>query len=237
MKKTPDIFGLAFADFMDGKQDGVIEVHTDIAELEELPVSYFFRQYQQMPVWERMVLDQCRGPVLDVGAGAGSHSLVLQQRGMDVTAIDLSEGAVRTMISRGLDKAYCQDFFAFDQESFETILFLMNGAGMAGSIDGLKDLMAHARQLIKPEGVIYIESSDLLYLFVEEDGSALIPFGDKYYGEIQYQLVYGKARGKPFPWLFVDSDNLEDAARDAGLQTEIIFRSENHNYMAALTPL
>ncbi len=232
-----DIFGLAFADYLDGARNGIIEVHTDISEAEELPVAYFFRAYNNMPEWEKMVLDACKGPVLDVGAGAGSHSLELQSRGLDVTAIDLSAGAVKTMLDRGVSNALCQDFFTFAQGEFRSILLLMNGAGMAGSLSGLGNLLIHARKLLAADGTIYLESSDLLYLFEEEDGSALIPFGDKYYGEIQYQLVYKKTRGFPFPWLFVDSDNLEAIAHGAGLKTRILFRSENHNYMAALTAL
>lgn len=230
----PDIFGLAFNDYRKGNTDKSIRVEIDISEAEELPVAYFFRSFEQMPEWEQKTLSACQGRVLDVGAGAGSHSLYLQEKGLDVTAIDLSPGAVACMIERGLKQVSAANFFQFEDGRFDTILFLMNGAGMAEKIDKLPGLLKRAASMLTPRGVIYIESTDLLYMFEDDDGSVMIDLAGAYYGEITYHLSYGKAKGAPFPWLFVDYENLADAANGSGLSCELFYRGDTDNYVACL---
>ena len=229
-----DIFGKAFRDFMGGDTQASIRVHLDVTEPDDLPVAYFFRTYQEMPQWEKIALDACQGKVLDAGAGAGSHALELQRRGMDVVAIDLSPGAVEVMKARGVNKAICQDFFAFGEKGFDTLLFLMNGVGMAATLEGLQRLFSFARRFLNPGGQILVESTDLIYIFEEEDGSYSIPLGDQYYGEVVFQLEYKGRKGKPFHWLFVDPDNLADAAEKEGFSVEFLYLGEDHNYIARL---
>ncbi|MFW6224478.1 MAG: class I SAM-dependent methyltransferase [Bacteroidota bacterium] len=234
MTHSADIFGLAFHDYLEGHTRENILVDMNITDTELLPVSYFFRDYEQMPEWEQQTLDVCRGTVLDVGAGAGSHALSLKQKGIDVTAIDVSPGAVACMQKRGITKALVKDFFEFQEENYDTILFLMNGAGMAKTLDKLKDLLLHAASLLTPQGNIYLESTDLLYMFEEDDGSVLIDLAGDYYGEIVYQLQYKQYKGEPFKWLFVDYGNLSNVASLAGLNCELFYRGENDNYIARL---
>ena len=234
---APDIFGLAFKDYIAGKKDGKISVHTKLTgftELDELPAAYFFRDFSSMPKWEQLALEHCKGVVLDVGAGAGAHALELQNRGMDVYAIDISAGAVKIMQERGVKQVFCSDIKKLSGLKFNTLLFLMNGIGMAKHLNGLKELLLHAAGLLVPGGVILLESTDIIYMFKEEDGSILIPLGEKYYGEITYRLSYNGHEGESFPWLFVDFDNLQGIAGECGFSAEILFRGENHNYLAAL---
>lgn len=229
-----DIFGKAFRDFLDGDTRAHLIVHLDITESDELPVSYFFRDFDDMPAWEQLALSHCRGRVLDAGAGAGAHALALQQRGYDVVAIDLSAGAAEIMKERGVKNAFCKDFFQLSEAGFDTLLLLMNGAGMAGDLQGLRKLLNHARTLLNPGGQILLESTDLIYLFEEEDGSYLLPMRENYYGEVFYQLEYKGRKGKPFPWLFVDPDNLAEAAEKEGFSMELLFVGETNNFLARL---
>jgi SAM-dependent methyltransferase len=229
-----DIFGMAFHDFMEGEEKEVILVHTDITETEELPVAYFFRGYDVMPRWEQLALDTCKGRVLDVGAGAGSHALLLQERGHDITAIDISKGGVDVMKRRGIKNALHQDFFHFAGQGFDTILLLMNGLGMAETLPGLERVFKHAARLLNPGGCILLESTDLMYMFEEEDGSYLLPMQERYYGEISYQLEYRGRKGRPFPWLFADFDNMAEAALRCGFEVELLYSGESHNYLAKL---
>lgn len=233
-----DIFGMAFRDYLDGKTTGVLEIKTNLSETETLPVSYFFRSYGDMPRWEQQVMDQCGGRVLDAGAGAGCHALELQQRGLDVTAVDISEGAAKAMRRRGVRKVINGDFFSIGpgDAGFDTILFLMNGAGMAGSLDRLGVLLQKAAGLLRPGGTIYLESTDLMYMYMEEDGSVMLPMGANYYGEIEYVIRYQGQSTPPFPWLFVDPDNLAGVASRCGLTTEVICQGNDHNYVATLKP-
>jgi SAM-dependent methyltransferase len=235
MNKTLDIFGLAFSDYLKGQTHENIIVDVNIGELEQLPVSYFFRDYPQMPQWEQMVLDACCGKVLDVGAGAGSHALYLQQKGLEVHSIDISPGAVACMHARGVRHAAVQDYFGMSEGNYDTILFLMNGAGMAQKLDNLGGLLENAAKLLTPGGAIFLESTDLLYMYEDEDGSAMIDLAGDYYGEIEYRLQYKDVVGESFPWLFVDYENLSHIASLSDLDCELFFSGETDNYIARLT--
>jgi SAM-dependent methyltransferase len=235
MDKDKDIFGVAFRDFLDGDVNGIINIETDVSGIEELPVMYFFRGAEELPDWERLALELCNGRILDCGAGAGSHALILQEKGLDVVAIDISQGAVEIMECRGVKKAICADFHKFsDDNLFDTIVFLMNGIGLAGSIDGLKNTFEHCKKLLKPGGQVILESSDLIYLNEDADGSFYINLSGKYYGEVEYKLSYKDIKGKKFQWLYVDYENMADIASDCGFKPELIYEGDNYNYLALL---
>lgn len=234
MTQENDIFGLAFSDYLAGNTTENILVDINISETEELPAAYFFRDYKQMPEWEKKVLKVCKGKILDVGAGAGSHALYLQNKGHDVTAIDVSPGGVACMKQRGIEKALLQDFYTLPEGKYDTILFLMNGAGMARTIDNLATLLRHAAGLLAKGGNIYLESTDLLYMYEDEDGSVMIDLAGKYYGEIIYQLQYKDNIGEPFPWLFVDFENLCHIAELESLHCDAFYRGVNDNFIARL---
>lgn len=234
MSYHPDIFGLAFRDYLDGQTDENIIVNIDFGEPEVLPVSYFFRPFTMMPFYERKVLRVCTGKVLDVGAGAGSHGLYLQKKGLDVTAIDISQGGVECMKRRGMNNAVKADILKFKDGTYDTILFLMNGIGMAQTLSKLYSLLQHVSALLSSGGNIFIESTDLAYLYEEDDGSVMINLAAKYYGETTYRLTYKGISGKPFPWLFVDFDNLCNISARAGLKCEMFYRGKTGNYIAVL---
>ncbi len=139
------------------------------------------------------------------------------------------------MLRRGVKNAFEEDFFSLNNKKFDTILFLMNGAGMAQKIHRLQKMLEKAASLLTPAGSIYIESTDLLYMYEDEDGSALINLAGEYYGEVVYQLEYKNLKGKPFPWLFVDYENLSYIAELVDLECEMIYRGELFNYIARLT--
>ncbi len=230
-----DIFGMAFMDYLAGNKFESIVVYNNLGETTYIPVVYFFRNFRMMPEGEQKVMKACKGSVLDVGSGAGSHALYLQEAGCDVMAIDLSEGATEVMRKRGVNKVQCIDFFDFEGAKFDNILFLMNGAGIARTIDGLYELFYHAKNLLNNNGSIFIESTDIIYMFEDEDGSYFINLGAEYYGEVVYKLQYGKTYGNSFRWLFVDRDNMIDIAEKTGLNPQIFYDSAGGGFIMRLT--
>ena len=138
-----------------------------------------------MPELEVLALQQCRGSVLDVGAGAGCHALALQRRGLQVTALDISEGAVEAMQRQGVRQVLRQDIFQLKGAAYDTLLMLMNGIGIAGTLEGLERFLEHAKTLLRPGGQILLESSDILYMYEEEDGSVMLDRNAGYYGEVK----------------------------------------------------
>jgi len=236
---VPDILGQALLDYQHGHANAALTVQCSAADDEQLPAAYFFRTLLAMPELERQALDECRGRVLDLGAGAGCHTLELQSRGFaDVRALDHSAGAVQVMQARGVQQAARHDILdkqGKDERPYDTILMLMNGLGLAGTLEGLDTFLAHARTLLAPGGQILGTSSDISYLYEDEDGALVFNLNGPYYGEVTYTFAYKGQAGEPFPWLFIDASLLEDAARQAGFEVEFLGEDEGGQYLVRLT--
>jgi len=232
-----DPLGAAVEAYWKGNRQAAIHVFTDQADPDELPASYLFRAYEEMPEREQFALTCCSGKVLDVGAGAGSHALALQQKGADVTALEISARAAQVAEERGVKENLVGDFFSLPPQPFQTLLFLMNGIGIAGTLERLPLFLETCKKWLAPGGQILIESSDILYLYEEEDGSVLLDLNSGYYGELTYVMAFEKERGAPFPWLFIDFDLLQQYAAEAGLQAELLLQEEDAHYLARLTCL
>ncbi len=231
-KKDP--IGAAVQDYLKGAKTAEVIVESDIADDDVIPVSYLFRTEEEMPELELLALDECRGKVLDIGAGAGCHTLPLQERGTDVTALDISEGAVKAMQERGVKHVLKQDIFKLKDQKFDTLLLLMNGVGIAGNLSGLDRLLKHSKTILNPGGQILLESSDILYMFEDEDGSYVIDLNAGYYGEVKYNMKYNDQDSGWFKWLFIDPAILQDYAEKHGYTFEVLYEGENGNYLARL---
>ena len=236
-KKDPDIFGNAVkAYFLQGKEEE-ITVHSPDFDDDVIPVPYLFRSYEEMPVLEQTALDKCSGRVLDVGCGAGSHALYLQEkRKLEVTAIDTSAGAIEVCRLRGIKDARKTAFQDLSKEKYDTVILLMNGTGIVGRLNKLDDFFQKLKQLLNPEGQVLIDSSDLSYLFdPDEDGGIWVDAANGYYGELQYTLTYGGESSETFEWLYLDYNSLYLAASKNGFGCELIKEGEHYDYLAKLT--
>jgi len=232
--KGEDIFGLCCKDYISGDKTAKITVRSDIAENDFLPASYLFREYTEMPAHEQAALQQARGEILDIGACAGSHSLYLQGLGYNVTSLDISPGCCDVMKARGLKDVVCGDIFNYSGKTFDSILLLMNGIGIAGTLPNLPCLLDQLRTLLNPGGKIIFDSSDLQYLYLEEDGSISIPLTERYYGELIYNLEYKKLKSGKFPWFFIDPYTVEAVAGEVNFKMQFIAKGPHYDYVACL---
>ena len=117
---------------------------------------------------------------------------------------------------------------------FDTILLLMNGTGIAGKIEHLPALFQRLKALLNPGGQILIDSSDLKYIYENEDGSFDINLNGAYYGEIDYQMIYKDVKGDRFDWLYVDFPLLKSIAETCGLHGELVEEGEHYDYLARI---
>jgi SAM-dependent methyltransferase len=225
-----DVLGEAIWDYFFKRRAGKLWIHNKYGQKEEMPVATYFRDAQTMPKLEQIALQRCAGKILDVGAGAGSHALELQAKGIDVTALEFSEKASEVMRLRGVKKVVHGDIFTYDNGGYDTILLLMNGIGLTGSIAGLSRFLQLAKNWLNNSGQIIFDSSDVAYLY-EDD----LPFPPYYYGEINYSYEYKKQRTDWFTWLYIDRKTLTEIAAKEGWQTEILFIDEFDQYLARLT--
>lgn len=231
--KNTDALGFALLSYLKGEQNFDVIVSSDISEDDIIPLPYLFRTYQDFPEIEKKAIALCTGNVLDVGAGSGCHSKVLKEKNIAVKAIDISEGAVTAMQQQNLN-AECFNFFDV-KEKFDTLLFLMNGVGIAGTLAGLKPFLLHAKSLLKDGGQVLLDSSDISYMFEDEDGAVWTDLNKTYYGEVIYQMQYKEVKTAPFNWLFVDFETLKKQAMDIGFNVELVLEDENNQYLAKLS--
>jgi SAM-dependent methyltransferase len=230
-----DPMGLAIYDFHKTGKAKKLIVHSSMFDDDEIPVTTLFRKFKDMPELEQVALKQAEGRILDVGAGSGCHCVALAEMGKSCTAIDISELSVEVMKEKGVD-ARCIDLF--DENfvgQYDTILMLMNGTGIIGRLENMQKFFIRMKHLLAPGGRILIDSSDLRYLFEEEDGSLMIDLADDYYGLVDFQMEYNKVLGEPFDWLYVDFDTLSLYAEQNGFKAEMIAEGEHYDYLAALS--
>ncbi|HLV92564.1 MAG TPA: class I SAM-dependent methyltransferase [Aequorivita sp.] len=230
-----DVIGIALLDYFNGKYTEDILTETNISEEDEFPLPYFFRSFKEMPTVEQKALKLAKGKILDVGCGAGSHALYLQNKGMDVMAIDTSPGAIEVCNLRKLKNTKNIDLLKLNDETFDTILLLMNGTGIFQNLVNTSKYLQHLKTLLNPNGQILIDSSDLKYMYdSSEEGGILVP-ADRYYGELEYTMRYKEIVSDAFDWLYVDEKTFENICTLNGLNLEVIERGENFDYLARIT--
>ncbi|MVN20369.1 methyltransferase domain-containing protein [Mucilaginibacter sp. HMF7410] len=225
-----DIYGQALLDFYNRQPEEKLWLHNTYGGPEEMPIEVFFRGEEEMPEAELLALQLCRGKVLDIGAGAGSHALILQQQGFDVAALEISAGATAVMQKRGVKRVVQQDIYQYKTEKFDTLLLLMNGIGLTQTLAGLGRFLHHTKQLLLPGGQLIFDSSDIAYLY--ED----VPLPkNSYYGEISYQYQYKNQKSDWFNWLYIDQKTLLKTALKNGWNCEVLYEDEMDLYLARLT--
>jgi SAM-dependent methyltransferase len=232
-----DLFGKAIFDFQTNNAPENLLTETSISEEDEMEVSYLFRSFSKMPKMEQTALQLSKGKILDVGCGAGSHSLYLQnERNLDVTAIDISANAIKACELRGITKAKVQNVMTLENETYDTILLLMNGAGMCGRLKNISKFLLKLKSLLNENGQILLDSSDIIYMFDEdEDGGKLIPLENEYYGEVVFNIGYKGEKEAAFDWMYIDYNTLQNAAIANGLQCELLLKGDHFDYLARLS--
>lgn len=232
---TKDPMGAAISDFFNKGHSAKLRVFSSQFEEDEIPVEQLFRSFDEMPPLEQTALQLAKGRILDCGAGSGCHTLALQEMGKEVEAIDISPLSVEVMQKRGIRQAFQINLFDENYlQKFDTILMLMNGSGIIGKLENMKAFFGKMKQLLNPGGCIYMDSSDLRYLFEDENGSFLMDLAGNYYGEIDFQMQYKQIKGIPFDWLYVDFQTLSYYASENGFKAELIQEGDHYNYLACL---
>ena len=228
-----DLLGKALLDYQNGDYTEDIITSTSISDDDILPLPYLFRSHFEMPILEQQALRACKGKVLDVGCGSGSHSLFLQNKGFAVKAIDVSEGAITAARKRGVLNAETIDV-TDETETFDTILLLMNGTGIFQTLENTSVYLQHLKSLLNPNGQILIDSSDIKYMYQDEDGGYWLDMNANYYGELDYYLKYKGEEEVPMKWLYLDFETLKAQANGVGLQCEKLIEGDHFDYLARL---
>ncbi len=230
-----DPMGRAIADYYKNGVAGRLRVMSSMFDEDEIPVAHLFRDEDEMGALELKALELSCGRVLDVGAGAGCHALALQGRGMEVTAIDVSPLSVKVMRDSGVEDARLVNLYDESfQGSFDTILLLMNGSGIIGKIANIPQFFACINRLLAPGGQVLMDSSDLIFLFEDEEDGVDIDLAGGYYGEVDFMMQYKNIKGETFDWLYVDFETLAFHAGKNGFEAELVMQGEHYDYLVRL---
>lgn len=230
-----DILGNALLDYYNGNYSEDIITESTISEEDEMPLPYLFRSYTEMPVIEKKAMQLATGKTLDIGCGAGNHSLYLQNvKKLNTTAIDISKGATEVTTLRGVKNVANKNLFEI-KESYDTLLLLMNGIGICGKIDRINLFLQHLKSLLNENGQILLDSSDIAYMFEQDDEGGFWVNPDEYYGEVEFTMSYKGEKSATFDWLYLDFNTLQNACHANGLNCELVTEGEHHDFLARLT--
>ena len=235
LRASGDPMGAAIYDYHKNGKAAKLRVFSSQFDEDEIPVADLFRSFEDMPELEKVALKAASGRILDVGAGSGCHSIALTGMGKDVMAIDISPLSVEVMLERGVHARQVNFYDPSFDEKFDTILMLMNGTGIIGRLENMPVFFERLKSILNPGGCVLIDSSDLRYLYEDEDGTFEIDLADEYYGLVDYQMVYKNVTGEPFDWLYADFETLSYYAEESGFKAEMVIEGEHYDYLAKLT--
>ena len=233
LEKEKDPLGKMLSDFYGGDTEAFLNVWSSTLEMSSMQGSTMFREFEAMSEVEKYALAACQGRILDVGAGAGCHSLILQSRGLDVEAIDVSPGCVEVMRRRGVEKLYHRNILDPSTSRYDTVLMLMNGIGISGSLHGLNLFIQQLDTLLAPGGQLLADSTDLSETF-QENGEPVYNEKGDYCGETDFVMIYKGLRSDPFSWLYVDFELLQTICSYHGFRCDKLIEGEDKQFLARI---
>lgn len=231
--KEKDPLGTMLRDYCCGDSGAFLNVWSSTLEMSTMQGTTMFRGFEKMNDVEKCALAACRGKILDVGGGAGCHSLILQSKGLDVDAIDISPGCVEVMRKRGVEKSYHRNILDLGNSRYDTVLMLMNGIGISGSLDGLNLFIQHLDTLLAPGGQLLADSTDLTGKFLK-NGEAVYDEAGGYCGETDFVMIYKGLRSDPFNWLYVDFELLHTICGFHGFRCDKLIEIEENHFLARI---
>lgn len=232
--ENKDAIGQAILEYHATGVNHDIVVKSEICDDDVIPSEYLFRAFDELPEIEKLAITECKGKVLDVGAAAGSHAKELIKRNHEVYCIDTSPGAIDYLRSQNIPSEKV-DFFNFSgSNGFDTILLLMNGIGIAGTLSHLEFTLLQLKSHLNPGGQVVFDSSDIKYLYEDDEGGLWVDLNTEYYGNFEFRMQYKNHETDWFKWLYVDFDKLNEIAQKAGFTVQKLYNKDNH-YLVKLT--
>lgn len=202
-------------------------------------VRIYFSKYEEWQVHEKEAIKFAKGKILDIGCGAGRHSLYLQEKGFDVLGIDKSPLAIKTCKERGLIKASVlsiEDIEQLKPERFDTIIMLGNNFGLFGSFNKARILLEKFSNISSQNAIIIAETRDPY----KTDNPAHLEYQDfnrkrgRMSGQIRIRIRFEKYVGEWFDYLMVSQKEMKNILEGTGWRIKEIIESKNSVYIAII---
>lgn len=199
----------------------------------------YFEPYSRWPAIEQRAIKFAKGRVLDIGCGAGRHALYLQEKGLDVTGIDSSPGAIKVCRLRGVKKALVRpisDLDKFKAGSFDTVLMLGNNFGLFGSAAGAERLLNKLSRITSSDAIIIAGTRDphittnadhLRYQRLNKKRGRLP-------GQIRLRVRFGKITGEWMDYLLASPREMETLLKGSGWEIERLIGTGEPSYFAII---
>lgn len=230
-----ELHGQAMLDYLNGKREAFCLLRRDdgIAYPPIYAERFFYPE--GLSGLDKLAVEYCRGQVLDIGAGAGSHSLAMQEHGLQVTSVDISVKAVRVMKERGCLDARIGHVFDTYAEKFDTVFVILN-IGIVQNLGGLTKFLKHLDLIMADGGQLITDSidprnsEDELYRKYTEDKAAK----GCYLGERTLRFEYRDQTSDWFEWVHIDPETLHQYVARAGFSMKHL-GSDGKRYLVSIT--
>jgi len=238
MKDDQDAFGMALYDYVQGNNDCEIIIERDDGYIDVEDKRVYFLESKDWHHIYREAMRHVKGRVLDIGCGAGRHSLYLQDIGFDVVGIDISPLAVEACRLRGLKDAKVVSIHEADIElgRFDTILMLGNNFGLFGSYSGAKSLLKKFHDITFDHARIIAETNDPyqttnpLHLEYQERNRKR----KRMSGQIRLRARYKQYSTPWFDYLMVSKPEMEKIINGTGWKISQYIESDPSHYIAII---
>ena len=231
-----DFHGQCLLDYLKGEKEAFYLLHMDDGFV--APPMYakqFFYENDEFPGIDKVALDNCYGRVLDIGAGAGSHSLFLKKKGLEVLPIDNSPKAVEVMRKRGLKNARLGGLFEEYEKPFDTVLVL-SGIGIVENLKGLENFLNYLPSILTENGQLITDSFDIRNPVDEklrEYQKKMIAAG-RYLGERTLRFEYKGEMSDWFEWMHIDPVTLKNHVNKSGFSFDLITTDDKGRYLSII---
>lgn len=199
----------------------------------------YFSEYEEWSEIEQQIIDKAKGKILDIGCGAGRHSLYLQEKGFDVTGIDKSVGAIEVSKARGLKNAFVraiEEIDEFEPKTFDTIIMFGNNFGLFGSAENAQIILEKMYRITTPNAQIIAQTlnpymtDDEAHLQYHKRNKKL----GRMTGQIRLRVRYGMYVGEWFDYLFVSPEEMKEIINKSDWQIRELINSDKTNYFAII---
>lgn len=238
MKPEQDAFGQMMWAYYRGKE---------VCEIVERDDGYFsayhgpkvyFSEYRDWPLIGQKAMQFAKGRVLDIGCGAGRHSLYLQKKGLEVLGIDSSPLAIKICKLRGLKKAEIMSLedVDFKPDSFDTILMMGGNFGLLGSLTKARRLLKRFHKMTSEDALIIAETRDPY----KTDNPAHLEYHKlnkkrgRMSGQVRIRVRFEKTVAEWFDWLMLSKEEMRELLQGTGWKVSEFIESEDSRYTAII---